>query len=143
MVTLPNPPSYWTLAWRSLSPPSLLSSYSTWILATLPPSISELPVARIRELLPPLFRTLALVPFIASSAKSLSTTNSARLTWPEILKSTACAAIGAARAPAIATVSALSATYDPVLPPSRNNPFDNQEILGSLKACGNRWNRQA
>ena len=68
---------------------------------TVRPSISSLlPFARIRVLPPPLFATAALVPSSESVMKR------ARLTQPLMEKSTACAAIGAARTPAIATVSA-------------------------------------
>ena len=45
-----------------------------------------------------------------------------------------------ARGPA---VRALSAMYDPALPPGRDNPFDNQEIPGSLRAARKRSNRRA
>ena len=61
-----------------------------------------MPVQRIRVLELPLFSTSAFV----LSASSESTMTRARFTWPEMVKSTAWAAIGAARAPAIATVSA-------------------------------------
>ena len=66
-------------------------------------------------MLSPLFSTAASVP------SSESVMNSARLTWPEMVKSTACAASGAARAPAIATVSALSRLNDSAFPFSQHN----------------------
>ena len=68
--------------------------------------ISLEPVQRIRVPELPLFTTSAL----ELSLSSESTTTRARFTCPEMVKSTACAAIGAARAPAIATVSAFQGT---------------------------------
>ena len=70
---------------------------------------------------------------LGSVLLSLTTANTA-LTWPLRVKSTAWAAIGAARAPAMATVSALSGMNGSQPPESRDNVLIVIHVIGSSGA---------